>query len=120
MEELQEEWQRNLFRALTTERVSRNKFPDTFAEGWSRDVHRRFKTLRALKRDAERLAEIAGSVCWVSDGDEGLRIHLHCPSLLYSRVVAVYGYELEWLMAQRGVRALLDVRTLESRSGVEL
>ena len=108
-----EDWRRDLFQALTTQRVSRNRFPDTFAQGWSREVHRRFQTLRALKRDAERLQDIEGTLCWVTEHAEGRRFHLRCPALRYTRMVTVHEYELEWLMAQCAVRALLKVNVLE-------
>lgn len=108
-----EDWRRELFLALTTRRVSRNRFPETFAQGWSRDVHRRFQTLRALQRDAERLEGLEGTSCWITEHADGRRFHLRCPALHYMRMVAVHAYELEWLMAQRAVRALLNVKTLE-------
>ena len=113
VEDGHEEWRRNLFQALASQSISRNKFPDAFAQGWTKDVHRRFQNLRALKRDAEKFGGYAGTVCWVSRGDQGLRFHLHCPQLLYTRAVAVHNYELEWLIAQQGVRSLLDVKSLE-------
>jgi len=108
-----EDWRRDLFEALTTRRVSRNRFPEAFAQGWSRDVHRRFQTLRALERDAVRLRDIEGTLCWITEHAEGRRFHLRCPALQYTRVVSVHEYELAWLMARGAVRALLKVKALE-------
>jgi len=109
-----EQWRRELFLALSQAQVSRNKFPETFAQGWSREVHRRFKRVSSIKREAERLADVPGTACWVApDGEDGLEFHLECPPLQYRRVIAVERHELEWLVAQSQIRTLLDIRSLE-------
>lgn len=113
MEEHYEDWHRELFQALVSREISRNKFPETFAHGWSKIVHHRLQTIRALERDANRMAALDGTICWVSSGEDGLRFHLKCPKLSYTRTMAVRGYELEWLMAQQGVGSLLDVKSLD-------
>jgi hypothetical protein len=96
-----------LFRALTLRQVSRNKYFASFTyEGFMR-VHRRFRVVRALQREAERLVEIPGSSCRVRQSDGVLQVRLESPRLLYRREVALLPYEWEWLEGQAGIRSLL-------------
>ena len=111
---MDEHWMRSLFGALTSKRLSRNKNFASFSTGWSRIVHRRFRIVRALKNEAERLEHIPGTHCWISKNGDGLLFHLYSPQLRYKREVALYGYEWDWLAQQRGVRALLSVKSLDT------
>jgi len=107
------EWMRNMFTALTSKQISRNKNFSLFASGWQKQVFRRFRIVCALQREAERLAQVPGSQCWVDHNSEGLQFHLDCPALRYSRVVPLQNYEWEWLGQQRGVREMLTSESLE-------
>lgn len=107
------EWMRNLFKALTSKQVSRNRNFATFTRGWSRLVHKRYRVMDALKREADRLAEIPGTSCWVSENDGELFFHLQCPRMQYTRKVALHSYEWEWLGQQSSVQSLLKVNALE-------
>ncbi len=109
------EWMRNLFKALTSKQISRNKNFATFSRGWSRLVHHRYRVVEALKREADRLAEIPGTSCWVSETEGELFFHLQCPRMQYMRKVALQGYEWEWLGQQRSVQSMLKVKALDSR-----
>ena len=107
------EWTRQLFKALTSKQISRNKNLATFSRGWSKLVHKRFQVVEALRREVDRLAEIPGSSCWVSKEEDGLLFHLKCPRMHYKRVVSLQGHEWEWLGKQNGVQALLNMKSLE-------
>lgn len=107
------EWMRNLFKALTTKQISRNKNFATFSRSWSRLVHRRYKVVDALKQEADRLAKIPGTSCWVSGSEGELFFHMQCPRMQYARTVALHGYEWEWLGQQSGVQSILKVNALE-------
>lgn len=108
------EWMRHLFEALTSDSVSRNKNYHSLSSGWARRVHQRARTIFALKDQARRLRTVPDARCWVSQGEGGLLFHLDCPRMRYQRVVAVHGYELDWLMRQEEVRRLLVTASLES------
>ena len=108
------EWMRHLFKALTTKQISRNKNFATFTKGWSRLVHKRYRVVEALRSEADRLGRIPGTSCWVSESEGELYFHLQCPKMRYKRVVALNGYEWEWLGQQSSIQALLRVKSLES------
>lgn len=96
-----------LFRALTLRQVSRNKYFASFSyEGFMR-VHRRFRVVRSLQVEAERLVEIPGSSCRVRQRAGVLQVRLESPRLQYRREVALLPYEWEWLEGQAGIRSLL-------------
>lgn len=109
----QYQWRRDLFKALTTAQVSRNRFPETFSQGWSREAHKRYKRVNGLRLEVERLASVPGTTCWFTSGTDGLEFHLDCPPLQYKRVMNVEKFELEWLVTHDDIRALLDIRSLE-------
>lgn len=108
------EWMRHLFKALTSKQVSRNKNFAAFTNGWSRLVHHRYQVVEALRHEAERLAHIPGTSCWVSEDNGELQFHLQCPRMHYKRVVVLSGYEWEWLGRQSSVQGLLRVKSLQS------
>ena len=112
------EWMRNMFTALSTKQISRNKNFTLLASGWHRQVFRRFRIVCALQREAERLSEIPGSQCWVNHDKDGLHFHLSCPALQYQRVVPLHSHEWEWLGRQRGVQDLLTSESLEGGTAV--
>jgi hypothetical protein len=107
------EWMRHFFKALTSKKISRNKNFAAFTKGWARFVHRRYRVMDALRSEVERLGRIPGTTCWVSEENGGLYFHLQCPRMHYKRIIALEGYEWEWLGQQSGVQALLDVKLLE-------
>jgi len=102
------EWMRSLFEALTSRRLSRNKYFASFERGWGRIVHRRYRVVRALKSEAERLAGIPDSFCRVRMAADGVQISLHSPRLQYRREAALLPHEWEWLNRQEEVRQLLQ------------
>ena len=101
------EWMRSLFEALTSKRLSRNKYFASFERGWAKVVHRRFRIVRALKVDAERLAGIPDSFCSVETAAEGVQFSLHSPRMRYRREIVLFPHEWEWLHRQDGVQQLL-------------
>jgi|SRR5690349_4567238 len=101
------EWMRSLFEALTSKRLSRNKYFASFERGWAKVVHRRFRIVRALKVDAERLAGIPDSFCRVETAAEGVQFSLHSPRMRYRRDIVLLPHEWEWLHRQDGVQQLL-------------
>ena len=101
------EWMKSLFEALTSKRLSRNKYFASFERGWAKIVHRRYRTVRALKAEAERLAGIPDSFCRVEPDPEGVRFFLHSPRMRYRRDVALFPHEWEWLNQQAEVQQLL-------------
>jgi hypothetical protein len=96
-----------LFRAMVLHEVSRNKTFGSFASEGYRRVHRRYRIVRALQREAERLAGISGSWCHVLTKEGVLQVCLESPTLYYRREVGLLPYEWEWLGAQTGIRTLL-------------
>ena len=96
-----------LFRALTLRQVSRNRYFASFAYDGFKRVHRRFRVVRALQAEAERLAEIPGSSCRVREREGVLQVRLESPRLQYRREVALLPYEWAWLEGQAGIRFLL-------------
>lgn len=112
MEELIE-WSRNLFQALATEKISRNKQFAYFSSGRPKAILARFRTVRALRQEAQRLGAIPGTYCWVGNNGNGLDFHLECPKMRYKRVVALNGFEWEWLGGQEGIQRLLVNKSLE-------
>lgn len=101
------EWNRRLFENLTANRLSRNRYFAQFGNEWFKAVHRRYRVVASLKKDAERLGRIPETNCWVSDSAHGLLFHLQSPRLRYTRVVALQPYEWEWLGQQTAIRDLL-------------
>lgn len=108
------EWMAEMFNALTSQQISRNKNFSAFSSRWSKQVLRRFRTIRALIREAERLAEVPGTTCWVGEDERGLVFNLDCPRMRYRRSVVLYGFEWEWLGQQSCVQALLSAKSLEA------
>jgi hypothetical protein len=96
-----------LFRAMVLQEVSRNKTFGSFGSEGFRRAHRRYRVVRALQREAERLAGISGSSCHVLTKEGVLQVCLESPTLYYRREVGLLPYEWEWLAAQTGIRALL-------------
>jgi hypothetical protein len=96
-----------LFRALTLRQVSRNRYFASFTYAVYRRVHRRYRVVRALRAEAERLAGIPGSFCRVRSGAGVLQVRLESPRLQYRREVALLPYEWEWLAEQAGIQFLL-------------
>ena len=97
---------RNIFKALTSRAVSRNKDFARFSDSWVRTVHRRYQVVSSLVRDAGRLGGIPETHCWIRHQDEVMQFHLTCPRLLYSRVVTLQPHEWEWLIQQQEIQAL--------------
>ncbi len=114
------EWMRSLFEALTSRRLSRNKYFASFERGWAKVVHRRYRIVRALKAEAERLAGIPDSFCRVLPATEGVQLSLHSPRMHYRRDVALYLHEWEWLNQQAEVRQLLCAPALAPALAVGL
>ena len=108
------DWNRSLFETLTSNKLSRNKYFTKFTNEWFKAVHRRYRVVASLKKDAERLGAIPETNCWVSDDGDALLFHLQSPRLSYKRVVALQSYEWEWLGRQEAIRSLLgpDPRNL--------
>ena len=102
------DWDRTLFETLTSNRLSRNKYLAQFANQWFMAVHRRFRVVSSLKKDAERLRSIPETNCWISGEGEGLEFHLQSPRLRYKRVVALRPHEWEWLGRQKEIQTLLS------------
>jgi hypothetical protein len=102
------EWDRTLFESLTSNSLSRNKYFTQFANHWFRAVHRRFRVVSSLKKDAQRLGSIPETNCWVCEEGDGLVFHLQSPRLSYKRVVALQPYEWEWLVRQKEIQSLLS------------
>ena len=102
------EWDRTLFESLTSRRVSRNKFFAQFATQWFQSVHRRFRVVSSLQKDAQRLGGIPDTQCWISGEGESLVFHLQSPRLSYVRSVALRPYEWEWLGRQKEIQSLLS------------
>jgi hypothetical protein len=100
------EWKRNLFQALTSKRLSRNKYFAKFSDHWFRAVHKRYRVVASLKAEAGRLGAIPGTNCWISRDEHGLHFHLHSPRMNYRRVVALQSYEWEWLIEQSEIQSL--------------
>jgi len=103
-----QDWDRAMFQALTSRALSRNKYYATFAQGMFRAIHRRFRTVDGLRREAERLAALPGSTCRISEDGEGLRLHLNAPMLSYRREIDLRAHEWDWLTQQEGIRKLLE------------
>lgn len=102
------DWNRSLFETLTSNKLSRNKYFTKFTNEWFRAVHRRFRVVASLKKDAQRLGTIPETMCWISTDGDGLLFHLQSPRLSYTRVVALQPYEWEWLARQEEIRSLLS------------
>jgi hypothetical protein len=105
------DWDRSLFETLTSNRLSRNKYFTQFNNAWFKAVHRRFRVVTSLRKDAERLGVIPDTNCWVSENGGGLLFHLQSPRLSYTRVVALQPYEWEWLVQQKEIQCLLSGNT---------
>lgn len=115
------DWNRNLFESLTSNRVSRNKYFTQFTDVWFKAVHKRYRIVISLKREAGRLGGLQGTRCWISEDDDpqgfDLLFHLQSPRLSYTRSVALQSYEWDWLVQQDEVRALLQSQPREALSG---
>lgn len=111
MDEERREWNRHLFHALTSKRLSRNKYFAKFSDGWFRAVHKRYRTVASLKREAERLAAVPETNCWISRESDALLFHLQSPRLSYKRVVALQPHEWEWLIQHDEIQQLLRARS---------
>ncbi len=113
------EGMRNIFKALTSRTLSRNNNFAAFVQGWSRTVHRRFRVVQALARDAERLSGLDGTTCSVIQDAPDLRLRLSCEALQYRRTVVLRDYEWQWLQEQPGVRSLLLAARVPLLHGTE-
>lgn len=102
-----QDWNRQMFQALTSKRLSRNKFFARFSEGWSKAIHKRYKIMSSLQREAERLGQVPETLCWVDNNEKGLLFTLESPRLSYKRVVPLEAYECEWLLEQKAIQAIL-------------
>ena len=111
------EWERRLFESLTSNKLSRNKYFTQFGNEWFSVVHRRFRVVASLKKDAERLGGIPETNCWVSASAHGLLFHLQSPRLSYKRVVALQPHEWEWLMRQKAIQMLLSANAEVAQLG---
>jgi len=105
------EWDRTLFETLTSNRLSRNKYFAQFNNDWFKAVHRRYRVVASVKKDAERLGTIPETNCWISSSADGLLFHLQSPRLSYKRVVALQPYEWEWLVQQKAIQLLLSANS---------
>ena len=103
-----QEWNRQLFESLTSNRLSRNKYFSQFTNDWFNAVHKRFRIVASLKKEAGRLGSLAGTVCWISNNGEGPIFHLKSTPLKYSREVPLQNYEWDWLAEQEEIRSLLQ------------
>lgn len=112
-----QDWNRNLFQTLTSNKVSRNKYFTKFTGKWFRAVHKRYRVVASLKREAARLGAIPDSLCWISSNGDGLLFHLRSPRLMYAREVALQSYEWEWLHQQEEVQSLLKEQPREALTG---
>ena len=112
-----QEWNRSLFETLTSNRLSRNKYFAKFATGWSKAVHRRYRVVVSLRKEAARLGAIPETSCWISVDGSAVLFHLQCPRLQYLRVVALQPYEWEWLGRQAEIKPLLNPQTQELLPG---
>lgn len=121
MAEDRQDWNRSLFETLTSNRVSRNKYFTKFTNKWFKAVHRRYRTVVSLKREAGRLAAIPDSSCNFCNEGEGVIVQvvfqLESPRLGYSRTVTLETYEWEWLRQQEEVQSLLQVKPWEALTG---
>lgn len=108
-----------LFHLMVAHQVSRNKNTNSFAYEAFRRLHRRYRVVQSLQREAERLAGLPGSSCRVLTGNGVLQVCLESPTLQYRRQVALLPYEWEWLGAQTGIRTLLASTGHASADGVD-
>jgi hypothetical protein len=108
-----------LFRAMVLHKVSRNKDFNSFAYEGFRRVLRRYRVVRSLQREAERLAGLPGSSCRVRAGEGVLQVCLESPTLQYRREVVLLPYEWEWLGVQTGIRTLLAATGDSGAEGVD-
>ncbi len=106
-----------MFETLTSNRLSRNKYFAKFTNDWFRAVHKRFRIVVSLRKDAERLGAVPESNCWVSEDGDGLLFHLQSPRLSYKRVVPLQRYEWEWLVQQEEIQSLLTAETRDALPG---
>lgn len=121
MSEDRQAWNRTLFETLTSNQVSRNKYFTKFTNKWFKAVHRRYRTVVSLKREAGRLAAIPDSSCGISNEGEGAVVQvvftLESPRLGYTRTVTLETYEWEWLQQQQEVQSLLQGKPLKALTG---
>ena len=107
-----------LFRALTLRQVSRNKYFASFTYAGYRYVHRRYRVVRSLQAEADRLAGVPGSSCSVQLDEGMLQLRMESPRLQYRREVALLPYEWEWLEEQAGIRFLLAAAATQGTDSV--
>ena len=110
------EWMEYFFNALTSKTITRNKNFDSFSNEWSKLVFKRFRTVCALKKDAERLVNIPGTFCRISRDHAGLLFQLECPRLRYRREVALQGFEWKWLGSHPVIQTLLEEQAIEQQA----
>jgi len=109
------DWSRTLFETLTSNRASRNKFFSQFANDAFREIHKRYRIVSALKKEAARLNAVPESHCWVSSEGEEPVLHMESPRLFYKRSVGLKPHEWEWLLAQEEIQYLLRCGANETR-----
>ena len=112
-----QEWNRRLFESLTSNRLSRNKYFSQFANDWFKAVHKRYRIVASLKKEAGRLGSLDGTVCWISNTGDGPIFHLESAPLQYSSEVALQTHEWDWLAKQEEIRALLQSNPREGLPG---
>ena len=114
-----QEWNRNLFKALTSRQVSRNKFFARFSKGWFQSAHKRFKMVESVLSEAQRLSSVPETLCWISENEAvggGVLFHLNSPRLCYKRVVALEMHEWEWLVEKEVIQTLIKSASRETIS----
>ena len=112
-----QEWNRRLFESLTSNRLSRNKYFGQFTNDWFNAVHKRYRIVASLKKEAERLGPLEGTACWISNNGDGTVFHLKSIPLQYSREVALQTYEWDWLAKQEEIRSLLQSNPRDALPG---
>ena len=101
-------WIHNLFNALTSGDVSRNKDFSRFSDERKKTVHHRFVVANSLVQEARRLENVSGSHCWIDRQEEMVQFHLESPRLRYKRVVMLEPHEWEWLIQQKEIQVLFN------------
>lgn len=112
----QAQFESALFERLTSSLVSRNKYYTKFTNDGFRAVHRRYRVVSSLKKEAGKLAIDTNSVCWITSDGNDIVFHMESPQLFYKRAVALKHHEWEWLLQQQEVRQLLKESSLNTRS----
>ena len=102
------EGMRNIFAALASKKMSRNKFPGTFSQGWAKQIHRRFKIVESIVTEAKRLAVIPGTACSVLPHEDRFRFFLQNDRMQYKRESILYDFEWHWLSRQETIQQLIS------------